>query len=156
MGHANVRRKIAKAIPSWGCLGYFGYGHGRTVRDFGEKYVKDLSVCQELCSEAESCRMSHHGRMDKRYPQIADIVHKAAARAHRAKIPVVKTVLIAMRLARKREIPGADEIFRILREFRVGEMTDHFVCGQFQNIQNGLDGQLPANERPIPEATDEQ
>ena len=149
MGHASIRRKIVKTIPKWKCLGRWGYGQGRAIKEHGEKWFGDLSVCQDLCPQATVCRQRHHMNMDQRYPEIALIVHKTATRAAQMKMPIVHSVIGAMNVAYAQKIDGAEEIKQILLDFRVGDMTDHYICGQFENIQNGLDGKDPDFKRPI-------
>jgi hypothetical protein len=155
VGHSSVQRKIVKTIPKWGCLGYWGHGHGRSVKEHGEKWFKELSVCQDLCPQSDTCRRKHHDRMDQRFPAIADIVHKAAGHANKMKMPIVQSVIGAMNVAYAQKTEGVEEIKAILIGFRVEDMTDHYVCGQFENIQNGLDGKEPAFSRPIPERIQE-
>lgn len=155
MGHSSTRRKIVKAIPKWGCIGRWGYGHGRAVKEHGEKWFKDLSVCQDLCPEAPVCRQRHHMNMDERYPEVAMIVHKTARHAAQMKAPVVHSVIGAMNVALAQGISGAEEIKAILAGFKVGDMTDHYVCGQFENIQNGLDGEESGFKRPVPSYREE-
>ena len=155
MGHRSTQGKIVKAIPKWGCLGQWGYGHGRSVKEHGEKWFKKLSVCQDLCPQSDQCRKQHHGVMDKRYPEVADLVHLVARKAVDAKQPVVKSVIAAMNVALGKDMPEVKEITRILVSFGVADITDHYVCGQFENIQNGLDGNKPNFIRPIPEILDE-
>ena len=140
-------------IPKWGCLGRWGYGHGRSVKEHGEKWFKDVSVCQNLCPKSDACRQRHHLHMDQRYPEIAVLVHRTARRAKKMKAPIVESVIGAMNVAYGQKISGAAEIKMILSGFRVGDMTDHYVCGQFENIQNGLDGKDPGFQRPIPSQT---
>jgi len=155
VGHSSTRRKIVKTIPKWECLGQWGYGHGRSVKEHGEKWFKDLSVCQDLCPQAELCRRKHHMNMDARYPEIALIVHKTGRAAVKAKAPIVHAVIGAMNVAYSQKIKGTEEIKAILEGFKVGDMTDHYVCGQFENIQNGLDGKDPGFQRPIPPRVEE-
>jgi hypothetical protein len=101
-----------------------------------------------------TCRQRHHMIMDQRYPEIALIVHKTANRAAKMKAPIVQSVIGAMNVALGQKILGAEEIKAILAEFQVGDMTDHYVCGQLENIQNGLDEEAPGFRRPIPLHTD--
>ena len=89
--------------------------------------------------------------MDKRYPEVADLVHMVAKKAIDAKQPVVKSVVAAMNVALGKDMPEVKEIVRILVGFGVADITDHYICGQFENIQNGLDGSEPNFRRPIPE-----
>ena len=150
MGHSSTQRRVAKSIYKWGCLGYWGYGQGRAVSEFGEKWFKDLSVCQDLCPQGKRCQQGHHLRMDRRYPEIADLVHRTARHASKMKLPIVRSVIGAMNVAHSQKVAGTEEIRAILSEFRVAEMTDHYVCGQFQNIQNGMDSKAPDFQRSIP------
>lgn len=120
------------------------------MKEHGEKWFKDISVCQDLCPSKDQCRSSHHVRMDARYPDIAEIVHKTAGHAIRMKVAVVQSVIGAMNVAESQKVAGTDEIRKILDGFGVSDITDHYVCGQFENIQNGLDGKDPELQRPIP------
>ena len=144
MGHGKERNRIRDKIPSWGCLGHFGYGHGRAMREFGDKPLKDKSVCFDLCPKISECRDRHHAKMDKRFPSIAKIVDKAAKVATESGRPVIETVVLAMRVAEHRGIDGTKEIRRILNRFGVQESADHYVCGQLENIQKGFDGAEPS------------
>ena len=146
---------MVKTIPKWGCLGYWGYGHGRSVKEHGDKWFKDVSVCQDLCPNKDQCRRKHHVRMDNRYPEVAEIVHATAGHASKMKVAVVQSVIGAMNVAKSQGVAGTDEIRRVLDGFGVSDMTDHYVCGQFENIQNGLDGKDPELQRPIPSAVEE-
>jgi len=146
MGFGKERQKIKEKIPSWKCEGYFGYGHGRALREFGEGPLKNKSVCLEVCPKSDQCRSEHHRKMDERSPEIARIVSKVAAISQRLGRPVVKSVAAAMNVAEARKVPGTERIRKVLSGLRVVEMVDHYVCGQFENIQNGLDGVLPTAE----------
>jgi hypothetical protein len=53
-----------------------------------------------------------------------------------------------MQSALERGIPEAVKIFDRLKAYNVETMTDHYVCGQFDNIQNGLEGKEPSFSRP--------
>lgn len=143
MGFGKERNRIRKQIPSWKCKGYFGYGHGRGVREWGDKPLKEKSVCLDLCEQSEACRRIHHAKMDLRFPAVADIVYEAARVAHAMGRPVVPTVAAAVTVAENRKVKGTEEIRRTLNRLRVMDMVDHYVCGQFENIQNGLDGVAP-------------
>ena len=149
MGFGKDKNKIRQKITSWNCLGYFGYGHGRGVKDFGERCIGDKSVCRDVCEKTEQCRHLHHNKMDERFPAIAFIVRQAATTASDMRRPIVETVVAAMKVAESRKVEGTEEIRSIMKEFRVSEMTDHYVAGQFENIQNGLDGNLPTFKRTM-------
>ena len=151
MGVRKHRLRIKKSISGWKCEGYFGYGHGRAISQYGEDRVGKMSVCVDLCPIKDTCRAKHHSRMDGRYPEIAEIVHKSATGAAQAKQSVIRTVITAMRIAESRDVSGTKEIRAILSQFGIKEMTDHYMCGQFENIQNGLDGLPATSVRPVPE-----
>jgi hypothetical protein len=144
MGFGKERNRIKDKIPSWQCNGYFGYGHGRAIREFTEKPLHNRSVCLDICQKSQECRKTHHGRMDSRFPAVAHVVHQAAQVADKLGRPVVRSVGVAMQIAESRQIPGTAEIRRTLKKLRIADMVDHYVCGQFENIQNGLDGVAPA------------
>lgn len=151
MGLGKERKKIRDRIPAWHCEGYFGYGHGRAVNEFGEKAIKDRSVCNEMCSRSQECRMAHHSKMDLRFPDVARVVHVAAESAAAMQRPIVTAIIAAMRIAEAREVPGTKDVRAILKSFRVADITDHYIAGQFENIQNGLDLKDPSWRRPLVE-----
>ena len=154
MGVRKHRLRMKNAIPGWKCEGFFGYGHGRALAQYGSDRVGKKSVCVDLCPIKDACRTKHHERMDVRYPEIADIVHRSASGAAQAGQSVVRTVITAMRIAETRNVSGTKEIKSILSGFGVNEMTDHYMCGQFENIQNGIDRLPPTNARPVPQITE--
>jgi hypothetical protein len=88
--------------------------------------------------------------MDRRYPQLAQIVAAAARTAQREKVGPVKQIMEAMQRCHDLGLAEATEVKRIVQQFGVDSMTDHYRAGQFENIQNGLDGLRPEGERPIP------
>ena len=139
MGFNKLKVKVRAAIDEWQCLGFFGYGHGRGAVQFGESALRGKSVCQDLCKKVDQCRHRHHLRMDARYPQLQAIV------AHAAKVSAVNStdlndeIVGAMRRSVELDVGEALEVKKINAAFGVNEMTDHYRCGQFENIQNGVD-----------------
>ena len=152
MGFGKKKKKIREAIPKWGCFGYFGYGQGRAVAVFGESELKKRSVCIDVCSRANACRLAHHRRMDERYPQLGQLVETTARLAQTRKRDVVVEVVSAMDHAVDMQMDEAVDVRLRLNVFKLEHMTDHYRCGQFENIQNGLDGSDPGAERPLPDA----
>lgn len=152
MALGKVRHRIRSKIPSWKCYGYFGYGHGRAMVEVGDKQIRGRSVCSDFCKEVDGCRAAHHSRMDARYPEVAKVVRETARAAEEMKRPIVSSVIAAMQVAEKRNVPGIGEMRRIISQHRVAEMTDHYTCGQFENIQNGIEKKDPQFLRPIPES----
>jgi hypothetical protein len=89
--------------------------------------------------------------MDQRFPAVAGVVRRTAREAVAQGKPVVQSVIAAMHVAEREKVEGVAEIRRRLTQFKVHQLTDHYLCGQFENIQNGLDGLPPTHERPLPE-----
>ena len=87
--------------------------------------------------------------MDVRFPVIAEVVKTAAREAATMGKPVRVTVATAMRVAESRGIEGIKEIRAVLDSIRVKDVTDHYVCGQFENIQNGLLRREPTFVRKV-------
>lgn len=151
MGFGKKRRKVREAISKWDCFGYFGYGQGRAVATFGEDDMKKRSACLDICTRANACRAAHHERMNRKFPQLAQLVESSARIAQLRKLDVVAEVVSAMEHAVEADLEEALEIKDRLSAFRIDQMTDHLRCGQFENIQNGLDKSPPDTERPRPE-----
>lgn len=149
MGFAKHKKRIRGEIAGWDCLGFFGYGQGRAVAIYGEERLKNKSACIDICSRASACRQAHHERMNRRYPQIAQLVESTARLAQLRKLNVVDEVVSAMEHAVEAELDGAIDIKARLQEFKVDTMTDHYRCGQFENIQNGLDKVSPKAKRSL-------
>lgn len=149
MGFNKLKVRIRSQITEWQCVGYFGYGHGRGVAEFGESNLRGKSVCMDVCKKQEECRRRHHLRMDSRYPQLNAIV------AHAAKVATLNNrdlngeIVEAMERAAELEVSEALEVKKINAQFGVGSMTDHYRCGQFQNIQNGLEKLAPNSRREV-------
>ena len=152
MGFGKKRKKVRDAIEKWDCSGYFGYGQGRAVAVFGESAMNGKSACLDICTRANVCRLAHHEKMNRRFPQLAQLVESTARIARMRDLDVVSEVVSAMEHAVEAELEEAVEIRDRLSAFRIEQMTDHYRCGQFENIQNGLDKVSPKNERPRPTA----
>jgi len=150
MGFAKKKRKIREAISKWKCFGYFGYGQGRAVALFGEEDMKKKSACIDICTRASACRLAHHRQMNIRYPQLGQLVESAARLAQLRRLNVVDEVVNAMESAVEMKIDEAVDVRKRLSVFRVDQMTDHYRCGQFENIQNGLDKASPDAKRAEP------
>ena len=144
-----MSNKIKKTLPKWECVGFFGYGQGRAVAEFGEDAVKGKSVCHEICSMSDKCRDSHAARMDARFPEVADIVKRTVATALGTGIPVVGLVVSAMNVAIKRESVEALRIRESLKRFEVDGMTDHYVLGQLENLDNGISKRQPGTKESL-------
>lgn len=137
------KKKILKAIDKWNCFGYFGYGQGRAVAEFGVDEIGNESVCHKVCPKAEQCRGLHYVAMDKRFPAISEIVKKTAVLARQTGLPIVPSVTSAMITAAKMNNPEALRIQEGLKKYQVSSMTDHYVYGQFENLENGLEKRSP-------------
>jgi hypothetical protein len=150
MGFAKQKRKLREAISKWDCNGYFGYGQGRGVAELGERPLRKKSVCLDVCTKVEQCRLRHHMRMDGRYPQLEQITANAVRQAKLHRRDHVTEIVEAMERAVELDIDEAVEVKAILAQFRIESMTDHYRAGQFENIQNGLDKKDATHRRPIP------
>ena len=149
MGFAKKKKKIRESIAKWDCTGYFGYGQGRAVAQFGEDGLKGKSACQDICTRASACRLAHHERMNRRFPQLAQLVESAARLAQLRNLDVIDEVVNSMEHAVEMELEEAIEVRERLRAFKVNQITDHYRCGQFENIQNGLDKVPPGTKRSL-------
>lgn len=143
MGYGKERAHIKKKIKSWGCSGFFGYGHGRAIRDFGHKPVETRSVCLQICPQGDVCRLEHHSKMDAQFPELAEIVGRTVMTAQHLGRPVAESVGAIMKIAEKRNLPGVERIRKTMNALKIVDITDHYVCGQLENIQNGLEGIAP-------------
>ena len=150
MGFGKKRRKIREAIAKWDCFGYFGYGQGRAVAVFGQDELKKKSACIDICTRANACRLAHHEKMNAKYPQLAQLTESSARIAQKRHLDVVSEVVSAMEHAAEMGVDEAVEIRARLQAFKVDQMTDHYRCGQFENIQNGLDKVPADSDRPAP------
>jgi|HubBroStandDraft_6_1064221.scaffolds.fasta_scaffold272977_2 hypothetical protein len=144
----HIKKQITKQIDSWNCLGYTGYGQGRAVAEFGADEIGSESVCHKVCPKSDKCRQEHYEKMDERFPEVAQIVRKTAVMAKKTGLPIVETVISAMNVAVKREIPEAKRIQQGLLKYRVETMTDHYIYGQFENLEHGLQKE-PADTTPV-------
>lgn len=118
-------------------MGKFGYGQGRAVAEFGEEEVGD-GVCYKICPDTSECRAKHFDAMDKRFPDIAEIVKGTVSGAVKAGLPVMQTVVSAMNVAVNRHIPQALRIRQGLKRYKVEGMVDHYIYGQLENLDNGI------------------
>jgi len=148
MGFGKKKRQIREAVEKWGCFGFFGYGQGRAVAEFGQKVMDGKSACFDFCTRASACRDQHHEAMNKRYPQLAQLVESTARIATLRKLDVVKEVVEAMNNAVEMKMDEALEVQQSLTKFKINTMTDHFRVGQFENIQDGLDRKTPGSSAP--------
>lgn len=151
MGFGKHKQRIRAAIRDWGCQGYLGYGHGRTLAQYDEKLLRGKSVCLDLCTKMDSCRRMHHQRMDARYPHLSQIVGNALKVSSLHKTDPVSEIVGAMERSVELDLDEALEVKRVTEQFGVKGITDHYRAGQFENIQNGLDKVEPRYRRPIPE-----
>jgi hypothetical protein len=142
------KKKIERSIEKWNCLGKFGYGQGRAVAEFGADEIGKESVCHSVCPNSSQCRGMHRVSMDKRFPAIADIVKNTVVSASKAGLPVVPTVVMAMNIAVRQNNAEALRIQEGLKKYRVDSMTDHYIYGQFENLDNGLEKKDP-NTQPV-------
>lgn len=140
MAFGKQRKKIRESLGKWKCLGLFGYGQGRAVRDFGRETLGNRSVCLDVCEHRAVCRKIHNERMDEKYPVLAQIVSKTIMMASERGQSVPDAVTRAMEMAEERGAPGSEEVRRVLDSLGIDEYTDHYICGQFQNIQRGFSG----------------
>lgn len=132
------KKRVKKAIEQWNCLGKFGYGQGRAVAEFGEDEIGKQAVCYDVCPKSAKCRGLHYIEMDKRFPSLGEMVRKTAIAATHAGLPVVNTVVSAMNVAVKRGDLEALRVQEGLKKYKTDSMTDHYVYGQFENLDNGL------------------
>lgn len=145
MGFGKKKRQIRDAIADWNCHGFLGYGQGRAVAQFGEKEMHGKSACYDICTRASTCRARHHIEMNRRFPQLAQLVESTARIAQRRGVDVVSEVISAMDHAVDMEHDEALEVKRIIERFKIKTMTDHYRAGQFENIQDGLDKLPPGS-----------
>lgn len=132
------KKRVRKAIEQWKCVGHFGYGQGRALAEFGADEIGKEPICYEVCPKSSKCRGLHFIAMDKRFPSLGEIVRKTVTMASQTGLPVVPTVVSAMNVAVKRGNMEALRIQEGLKKYRVDSMTDHYVYGQFENIDNGI------------------
>lgn len=149
MGFGTKKRQIREAITKWECFGYLGYGQGRCVAQFGEEYLPGRSACMDVCNRASACRVEHHGKMNERYPRLAALVWNTAKIAEARRLDVVAEVVSAMNHAVELGLDEANEVKRILGLFRIDSMTDHYRCGQFENIQDGINKVAPGSRSAV-------
>lgn len=153
MGFNKHKRKVRDAIESWKCQGSFGYGEGRASVEFDKATLQGRSVCFELCAKRDECRQAHFAKMDKRFPITAQLVKLTVAEARRENMPLVDSVVKVMNLSLRRQDPEALQIKTILQRFAATGMTDHYVLGQLENVDNGmkkLDPDTPAKVELTP------
>ena len=139
MGFGKKKRQIREAIEKWNCHGFLGYGQGRAVAEFGQDLMGSKSACLDICTRANTCRARHHELLNQRYPQLSQLVESTARIAQLRRLNVVNEVVTAMDHAVEMQIDEAVEVKQILEKFKITTMTDHYRCGQFENIQDGLD-----------------
>lgn len=152
MGFGKKRRQIREAIDKWDCLGHLGYGQGRAVAQFGEREMHGRSACLDICTRASACRLQHHSKMNERYPQLGQIVESTSRIAQQRGLDVVAEVMSAVGHAVDMGLDEALEVKRTLGLFKVSEMTDHYRCGQFENIQDGLNKAPPGSRCAVEDA----
>ena len=152
MGFGKKKRQVREAIAGWNCFGHLGYGQGRAVAQFGEREMHGKSACLDICTRANACRLQHHDKMNERYPQLGQLVETTSRIAQIRGLDVVSEVVSAMGHAVDLGLDEAIEVQRTLGLFKVAEMTDHYRCGQFENIQDGLNKSLPGARSAADEA----
>jgi hypothetical protein len=152
MGFGKKKRQIREALAKWDCFGHLGYGQGRAVAQFGERDLHGRSACLDVCTRASACRALHRDRMNERYPQLGQLVESTSRLAQARGLDVVTEVVSAMGHAAELGLDEAVDVRRILGLFKVDEMTDHYRCGQFENIQDGLSKALPGSRVALDEA----
>lgn len=152
MGFGKKKRQVREAIDKWKCFGYLGYGQGRAVSQFGAQVMGDKSACGDLCSRANDCRMKHHEMMNERYPQLAQLLAATTRIAHRLKKNPDAEVLSAMHHAADLGMDEAVSVKHTLALFKVKTMTDHHRCGEFENIQDGMDKVAPGTRNAVTNA----
>ena len=152
MGFGKKKRQVREAIATWNCFGHFGYGQGRAVAQFGEKEMVGKSACFDMCTHANTCRRQHHDKMNERYPQLGQLVEATAKIAQVRGLDVVTEVVSAMKHAVDLGLDEAQEVKRTLALFKVNDMTDHYRCGQFENIQDGLNKVSPGTHVAVVDA----
>jgi hypothetical protein len=138
MGFGKKKRQVREAIAKWDCFGHLGYGQGRAVAQFGEKEMHGRSACLDICTRANACRLQHHDKMNEKYPQLGQLVETTSRVAQLRGLDVVGAVVSAMNHAVELGLDEANDVKHKLAMFKVNGMTDHYRCGQFENIQDGL------------------
>lgn len=145
MGFGKKKRQVRDAVSDWKCFGYFGYGEGKAVNQFGENSMSGKSACSDICNRANACRAIHHNKMNERFPILGQMVEVTSRIATVRNLNVVDQVMSAMNHAIEENLPEAIEVKKILSIFKVSKMTDHYRCGQFENIQDGLNSASPGH-----------
>lgn len=135
------KKKLLNAINEWQCTGYFGYGQGRAAAEF--KDLGEEPVCHDVCPRSLKCRKRHCERMDTRFPEVADIVKRTLAECQGTEVPIIEAVVWAMSLAAQRDNLEARKIQEGLKRFKVPVITDHYIYGQLENLDNGLNKKDP-------------
>lgn len=152
MGFGKKKRQVREAIAKWNCFGHLGYGQGRAVAQFGERDMHGRSACLDICTRANACRALHRDKMNERYPQLGQIVETTSRLAQARGLDVVAEVVSAMGHAVDLGLDEAVEVKHTLDLFKVDGMTDHYRCGQFENIQDGLSRLPPGSRGAVDEA----
>jgi len=143
VGYGKQKRKLLDSISSWDCLGYFGYGQGRVVAQFGEDAFRGKSACLDMCQRREECRNVHMRKMDRRYPTLANLVRGTVKLSKSRGRDPSMDVVMAMNEALDNGVPEAADVKSRLDKFKVTAMTDHYRCGQFENIDDGISKRKP-------------
>lgn len=140
---SKLKQAIKAAVLEWKCLGYYGYGQGRAAATFGEEELGQTVVCHDVCPKAKECRQKHCVTMDKRFPTVAEIVRRTIFEVRGKNIDPVQAIVVAMGVAANRDEPEAKRIQEGLKKFGVPVITDHYVYGQFENLDNGINKRPP-------------
>lgn len=145
MGYGKQKRKILDSVDGWGCFGFYGYGQGRAVAQFGEDILRGKSVCLDLCKKREECRSRHLIKMDTKYPLLGKLVRNAVKASRARSRDVAKDVVLVLNEALGEGLSEAVDIQQKLKKYKVTYMTDHYRCGQFENIDDGFGERSPGD-----------
>lgn len=138
--------RIREKISSWNCFGYFGYGQGRAGVEYQKDELGNELVCHNICKKSEECHKQHCRNMDVRFPIVSNIVRHTlyeVKKVEKSEVSPVQAVVVAMTVAANRNEPEALKIKEGLKKFQVPVMTDHYMYGQLENLDNGLNKRDP-------------
>lgn len=144
-----LKQLIKAAIKEWQCVGYFGYGQGRAAATFGEGELGDVVVCHDICPKSDKCRQRHCKTMDEKYPIVANIVKRTLLEVKGQDISPVQAVVVAMTVSANRGEIEAMRIREGLKKYQVPILTDHYMYGQLDNLDNGLNKRNPEHIHPL-------
>jgi hypothetical protein len=136
------KKKVLDVINEANCFGYFGYGQGKAATVLGDE-LGETSVCFDVCPKSMKCRQSHCSRMDSLYPEVAKIVKKTIQECTESQVTPVEAIVWAMAYAASKDVLEACKIQEGLKRFGVNIMCDHYIYGQLENLDNGINSRDP-------------